>query len=209
MKFLLIAMLSLAFFGCRDASMKGKLIVHEDITLNVTLEDPFCDDEYDDDCGQTEEQTFRAGEYSTKLSLNSDKDLALEINGQDYVMVLPRDKNIPEENGSFDFLAAEINQAYDLRGDVATTSTRGEKSRGSESCHFRRHEYVCYSDGRGRTRCGYEWRTVYGRRAVVFIPVHVSKKLNFSMFKSDRKVSAYKGGLDYNYRDVLKRGICY
>ncbi len=118
------ALMTLLLFSCER--VQGDLNAFEELELNLS---------------RSRQLKLTEGTYQSRITIknrrirmNLKKDDGSE---QRIVFRLPRKTNIPTENGSFRISADDMNQNYDIDGNVETYSERGERIEGRERCFVR------------------------------------------------------------------------
>ncbi|MBI2519903.1 MAG: hypothetical protein HYV97_05790 [Bdellovibrio sp.] len=115
--------------------------------------------------------TVPAGDYNADLNTRSSS-MTLKFKDQagekhKIKMEVPRD-SVPSRNGSFHYESTQIEQPFDLSGQVTTEEERTPTQSRYESCTYQRPVQVCTIDPYGRRICRVEYRTVYGNHQVLY-----------------------------------------
>ena len=166
----LIGILVLSFLSVSCMEVDGTLDVRQDMTFkNVKIESN----------SRKQNMTVPAGRYQAQLEFDSKDKVTLEIKDFyknrtdiDIEFEIPKGSGIPQDNGTFFLTAAEVDQPYDVSGEVDTDITRSTQRRDQEQCTYtdyeRRCQRVCQNicrtrpDGRRvcRQRCENRCRNV-------------------------------------------------
>ncbi len=115
--------------------------------------------------------TVPAGDYKADLKV-SNSSMTLKFRDQTdekhkIKMEVPRD-SVPSRNGSFHYESTQVEQPFDLSGQVATQEERTPTQSRYESCTYQRPVQVCTIDPYGRRICRVEYQTVQGNHQVLF-----------------------------------------
>lgn len=112
-----------------------------------------------------------AGNYVSQLVIDSKEKVTLEIEGvyrsksvTDVVFRIPKDSSIPQDNGNFFFRADEVDQPYDLAGEVQTDITRSPRRLDRERCTYDAYETRCRRECRNICRTRPDGRRVCRQR---------------------------------------------
>lgn len=131
--------------GCDDIKFSGLMSVNDSITFAQDLKAFTPEENY----RGPSKVTVAPGRYDTKATVGksgSKKVIKLEIKNasKPTVVKLQFDKNIGL-NGDFTLAGPQINQAFDLKGNLDTKVTKSEEYSGSEHCTYQVPETVCRS----------------------------------------------------------------
>ncbi len=156
------------FFVTAIASVEGLLVVEKPFSYqkgNKTL-------------------TVPAGTYKTDLK-NRTSSLTLKFKDQagtkqKVKMTVPRG-SVPSRNGSFYYQSAQIEQPFDLSGQISTQEERTPTQSNYEACTYQRQVQVCTIDSTGRRICRLEYQTVTGTHQVMFHYVIERSSVNVSL----------------------------
>lgn len=141
-----IAMMAF-LIGCDEIKFKGILNVSEMMTFKQEASSRDLCSRMPADCRQAGNVILNPGQYSTKATLGqsgNQKYIKLEAKtgNTPTVVQMEFDKNINVGN-HFVITAAQLNQAYDLVGDIATKVDRTPVQQGWEHCTYQAQQVVC------------------------------------------------------------------
>ena len=158
------------------AAMSVLLLTGCDKTFEGTFEVFF-----DFDAG--EKFRFVPGNYTADLNIKSKTKMELEVknvdNGDDVVIKfkIPKDEELPRENGHFSLTAEQVGQPFEIEGDIATQERDSQTRRDRERCTYRtRH---CWRDGQGRRHCREE--THWGWEEVEYYIHYTDQQLSVDL----------------------------
>jgi hypothetical protein len=210
MRSLLLGVVAL-FLTTSCMEIDGKLEVIEDLQFNNA--------------------TVEAGNYRSTLQIDSRDKVTLEIkNGNkrdtEVEFRIPKDSGIPQDNGTFFYRANEVDQPYDLSGEVKTNITRSPRRYDRERCSYQDYETRCRRvcrrvcrdrpDGRRvcRDRCQRQCRRVrvtkWGWRDIEYHNRTEDKDytVEFLQPNSNMQAAMFDGNYTRTTRIINYRGRC-
>lgn len=204
--FLLLA-LSTLMISCKEIS--GNLQVTQNFQAKVDNKcgwDPF------GNCQPTKEVTVATGNYNTTIDFSS-KDLIkmqIKANKVNETILLKRPANFEfPTNGEFQLAANEIDQDFNIHGQVQTQVLESPTRREFESCTYTRNEYVCYPAGpNGQPVCSYQPRQVWGYRPVEYYVKTTVRDLSAHIMDQQSAMAHFTGHREDAERIYLYQGIC-
>ncbi|HAZ11183.1 MAG: hypothetical protein A2X86_08575 [Bdellovibrionales bacterium GWA2_49_15] len=115
--------------------------------------------------------TVPAGDYKADLKTRSSS-MTLKFKDQagekhKVKMSVPRN-SMPSRNGTFHYESTQVEQPFDLSGQIATQEERRPTQSRYETCTYQRPIQVCTIDPTGRRICRLEYQTVQGHHQVLF-----------------------------------------
>lgn len=177
--------------------------------------------------------TVLAGDYKSTLNIDSRSKVTLEVqsnrsnkNIAEVVFKIPRDSGIPQDNGTFFFRSDEVDQPYDLSGEVNTQVTRSPRRFDRERCSYDDYETRCRRvcrnicrtrpDGRRvcRDRCQNECRRVrvtrWGWRDIEYHNRTENKDyfVEFLQPGTNTQTADFNGNYRRTQRIIEYRGLC-
>lgn len=196
MKFISLLTFCLFFTACKDltgalsVAPGGLTLKHKTIFNNL------------------KKKHIPAGEHHGKLTFESKTKakLSLKIAGKskNFKIQLPKGAEFPKHTGDFHFTAEELEQNFDLVGDITTTTEYGQSYVSTKSCSISTRERVCRrvckenprpNERKCRRVCNYE--TVY-HTGIKDIEVHPSTttqilNVNFQNPDAGNSLAAFGG----------------
>ncbi|WP_127713985.1 hypothetical protein [Halobacteriovorax sp. HLS] len=196
MKKLLILISALALFTSCD-TLTGNFSALDNISLK-------------DSKGKT--VVIEQGSYlESKVKLKSKKRIRLIVEGITYEFKIPRGVKIPTDNGQINLTSAQVNQPYDIAGDIRTEVEHGDTIRDRESCTWDEPYTVCEVDANGRRVCRTQYRRRNGWKDVQFHYDIISKYLEVSFLVpgSETIVADFDGDERYYQKVYEYEGRCF
>ena len=165
---LFIPLLCVLFFNsCKEIS--GNFSAYEDITLKR----------------KGKSISIPAGTYIASIKNHKNKKLKLKLTGinknKAFSFKIPKNADLPRDNGSFSFSAEQVKQPYDVQGTVSTQRTLSEVREGTESCTYMERFATCNSNASGSISCRMEQRSRNGYRFARYQLQTTVKKLFIEM----------------------------
>ena len=191
---LLIAAAGLVALAACDP-IKGTLQVNQPLTLKLSN-------------GQTTK--LNPGGYSTELDFPSKDKITMTVKtaNDDLAadIAVPKDSQLPSDNGRIHLPAGKTGQAWDLNGELHTKVTRSDDRRDYEQCVYYRNETVCDRRGRCRTVRRAEW----GYQRVEYFFETEAKSLNLDLQAPGSKAALahFAGTRTITSKIYRYRGYC-
>lgn len=126
--------------------------------------------------------TLPVGKYSSTLKFKSKKKAELEIrtNGQknnpELPIAIPKYAQVPDYNGPISWKANEIEQTFDVDGNLNSKITNSERRRTRETCQEQVPVRECWHTPQG-PQCRTGWRYEQGWRDVEYYDRYVEQTL--------------------------------
>lgn len=204
--FLIGLFVSLGLASCKT-DVTGVLTLTSPLEIKHAVQSNV-DDGYEE--WTTETATLSAGEHKAKLTLSGCCTLILTKNpgsfrSQSYQIELPKNTELPEENGHFELKGAHTGQSFDLLGELNTRISDGPRKRGYESCMFSDYRQVC--DHRGCYTQHY-WRNGYEEVEYLDRTTTTQMRVAFNSSQESESIGKFEGSDTYTERVILYRGIC-
>ena len=137
---LTLAVLSILASSC--VNLNGDLVVSEKMTLKkrggfLNL--------------QRKDVSVETGTYTADLKANSANNFSLELNQGNNKISIPIKSsnsklNIPQNNGEFSISHADIDQPYDLKGNLVTNVDSTPTQEAIENCTWYTTERICHDE---------------------------------------------------------------
>lgn len=205
MRLLVITLLFLGISSCR-LDLDGHLNVTTPITITHDVKEQWGDAEQ----WRSETTLLPVQNTSTSLSLAGCCQLSLVLhhskwNKQTFNFELPKNTQWPESNGEFYVKGTEMNQVFDLQGNLSTHQQQGELIKRQETCTYTVTEQSC--DSRG---CSSHQVTRYGYQRVEYYPVTIQQNLNVSFLNSQSlaPLGQFTGEKTTLRKDYVYKSIC-
>ncbi len=151
MKGITLAAMAAFLAGCDEVKFNGLLEANEAITFAQDLKAFTPEENYRGPA----KVTVAPGQYKAKAILGksgSKKQIKLEIDnaGDPTVVKIQFDKNV-NLNGDFTLAAADIQQAFDLKGNITTRVEKSQEYTDYEHCTYQVPHTVCRSAAKSAT----------------------------------------------------------
>lgn len=189
----LVIVLALVFclVSCKEIS--GALTVHETFSALVNKKcgwSPFSS------CDPNKKLEIPSGYYISTIDFGSKTEIKIEMKANAFkeTIILKRPKTFEfPANGPFQLSRAQVNQAFDVDGNVKTTVWDSNLFKDNESCTYTVPDYVCYPDNSGRPQCSYQNRTVWGYRFVEYFNRNTTKELQAKLVDGGKTLAQFNG----------------
>lgn len=150
------------------------------------------------------------GQADAKLKIDSKTKVILEVskkgnnNNPKITFKIPKQDGLPSDNGEFSLTAEQVEQPYDVKGDIRTQVTRSREQRGVERCTYQERVRYCERMPDGRTRCRDEVVSRNGERCIRYYDEHTLQELVFDLYlpNSSTNVSQFDGTYEQTDRVV-------
>ena len=196
-KSILAGMLLLTVVGCKT-EFAGTIDVSQKMTVKLKK-------------GSAD---VEVGSHGSRLQFKSKKKATLVIDrrGQNSVelpLTIPKN-SLPEDNGRISLKAEEIDQTFDIEGDLRTVVTQSGNKHGTESCSEQVPYRECYTDSQGRRICRDGWRTVSGVRNIDYYERYFNRTVDLELrdAKSGQATARLSGKNVETERIVTHQGFC-
>lgn len=204
---MLLLALSTLMISCKEIS--GSLEVTQNFQAKVDNKcgwDPF------GNCAPTKEVMVAAGNYKAVVDFSSKEQIKMQIkaNKVTETILLKRPANFEfPTNGDFQLSASEIDQDFDVHGDVQTQVVESPTRKEVESCTYTRSEYVCYPSGpNGQPTCSYQPRQVWGYRHVEYFLKTTVRDLSAQILNQQAMMAHFVGHREDSEKIYLYQGFC-
>ncbi len=199
-----------AFFVTACGGIDGDLILSSPLTVV-------------DSKGKT--KVIQPGHFDAKIKLEGrgGKELEIKIddavNGKDVKLELKIPPGtVPSYSGSFEILGANVDQAFNIRGEIDTDEYRTERTRSIESCSTRVRRTECRDvivtgpDGKKRRqrRCEDVVRSVIGRQDVEYYHRTTTVRANADFIDpaSEAALGRFGGSRSDREKIYTHQGLC-
>lgn len=192
--------------SCKEIS--GTFTVNQDFSANVNKKcgwNPF------GSCDPNKKLQIPRGTYNAVIDFGSKTEIKIEMKANAYkeTITLLRPKNFEfPVNGDFALTAVQVNQAFDVKGSVATTVWDSQLQRGNESCSYMAPVWVCSADTNGRPYCHYENRSVWGYRFVEYYNRNTTRDLFADLMEGQRSLGRFTGARTDSEKIYTYTSIC-
>ena len=165
---------------------------------------------------KTTEIQIRPDLYSAELKINSDKSYTLKLSGHNNILIpikSSKDLNVPS-NGHVAISHNDINQPFDMRGEITTDINDSERSDVIEDCTFTVTENhcqkICDKPDACSIVCKDEQVTINGRHEVAFHYRTTHRDLNMDFLKADKPevLASFHGSDTQTDRITDFSGVC-
>lgn len=196
-KLLLSAVCVLAVSAC-DRTVDGVLTNSESLTFNLK---------------KNKKASIAPGKWASQLEFESKKEVKLHIKSSEQEkpttisFKVPKNTNLPQENGSFVLSSVHSGQPYDVKGSVSTTHKDTDEKWGWESCTYRVERQECYWNGHQHV-CRWVYYDVHGQREVRYIVRDTTQVLSFDLLNSTASVASFNGTKNSTDRIYTYQGMC-
>jgi len=205
MKFLILIVALLFTMGCRT-DLTGQLNLAQNLVIKHEVKEQFGDNE----TWRTETSIIKPGKYDARISFSGCCDLTLTLNPksfrrQTYQMTLPKNAGLPKHDGNFYLRGHEINQSFDLAGDIKSETKNTEVVKRYETCQFQDLETICDSSGCYTYtvwRTGWQWLEYYNQITTV------TMNAEFKIPKQNQTLGYFNGSDSFVEKVVLYEGPC-
>ncbi len=192
-----LLLLSSLFFSCNN------------ITGNIDVFNPL---NYKNKSGDA---VIPVGTYDGELAFKDEQSFKIKFKtkGSDerkYEIKIQSDKkiNFPKYVGNIEIRGEDIDQSFDLIGEVDTETTYGEVVYMTESCSKIRTVRDCWRDPNGNIQCESRDITEYGYKNVSYQNVDTVKKMILNIVDA-QTTYATMSSTDYSSdKQYLDRGYC-
>lgn len=204
---MLISSVVLFLVSCREIS--GTLEVNQPFTAIVNKKcswNPF------KSCDPTKKVEIPAGNYNATVDFSSKTEIKIEMKANAYkeTIILKRPKNFEfPQNGPFQLTQAQVNQGFDISGQVNTTVWDSPLQRQNESCSYTIQDWVCQPDGTGKPNCGYVSRSVWGQRYVEFYDRNTTREMHADLIEAQKSVARFDGSKTDSEKIYTFTSICH
>ena len=130
--------------------------------------------------------------YSAELKINSDKSYTLKLSGHENILIpikSSKDLNVPS-NGHVAISHNDINQPFDVRGEIATDVQDSSSTQAIEDCTFTVTENhcqkICDKPDACSIVCKDEQMTINGRHEVAYHYRSTHRDLSIDFLKADK-----------------------
>lgn len=141
---------------------------------------------------KTKEIQIQPDLYQAELKANSDKSFTLKLEGREKILIpikSEKDLNVPS-NGRVSISHADINQPFDVAGNIQTDISNTDQQNAIEDCSFTMTENhckkICASESSCKIECHDEQVTIQGRHEVVFHYQTIHRDLAIDLLKQDK-----------------------
>lgn len=205
-KLFLVLGLMMGLVSCKEIS--GTFSVSQGFSANVNKKcgfNPF------GACDPNKKLQVPAGTYNAAIDFGSKTEIKIEMKANAFkeTITLLRPKNFEfPTNGDFVLTALQVNQSFDVRGNVVTTVSDSALQRGNESCSYMAPVWVCNHDNYGRPYCHYENRSVWGYRFVEYYNRNTTRELVADLLESQRSLARFTGARTESEKIYTYTSIC-
>lgn len=180
----------LLFMSCKG--IKGEFVVNQPITLKT----------------QSGRFSFAPANYSAELEVASANKLYLKSAGKTFRFDLPKETEIPSENGTFSVAREDLGQPYDLEGLVATKVEIGALIETDIHCTYEIPIHQCRPTRYGGMHCWTEWVSQPGMSHVRYSDVTEDKRIELALLEGSEVKASFAGNEVKEYREYEYRGPC-
>ncbi len=205
-KILLLSSLMMVLVSCKEIS--GTFLVNQDFSANVNKKcgwNPF------GSCDPNKKLQIPAGNYNAVIDFGSKTEIKIEMKANAFkeTITLLRPKNFEfPTNGDFVLTSVQVNQSFDVKGNVQTTVSESPLQRGNESCTYMAPVWVCSHDSYGRPYCHYENQSVWGYRFVEYYNRNTTRELSADLMQSQRSLARFTGARTDSEKIYTYTSIC-
>lgn len=196
-KILIGSLCALALVAC-GKTIDGVLTNSEALTFNV----------------KNKQIALPAGKYETSIKFASKTEVRLEIAvpGQKNIVVpfkVLKSAPLPQENGTFELLAQDSGQPYDVAGSVKTINVDTQEQSNQESCSYTVYQQNCSYNPQGVPVCYSVPYTIYGWRDVRFFDRSTTQDVTFNLLTATKSTAgAFSASQKSNSRIYTYQGAC-
>lgn len=130
--------------------------------------------------------------YNAELKINSDKNYTLQLNGRDKIIIPIKSSkkfNMPS-NGLVSISHSDIDQPFDLSGEIITDITNSDRIDAIEDCTFTVTENhcrkICEQPDACKIECKDERVSINGRHEVSYHYKNTYRELNINFLSVDK-----------------------
>lgn len=200
---LILGILSIA--SCRR-DLTGTLNLSQNLVIKHEVKEQLGDNE----TWKTETSTIKPGTYEARISLSGCCDLTLTLNPrswrkQSYQITLPKNAGLPKEDGHFYLRGHEINQAFDLAGEIKSDTKNSEVVKRYETCQYQDLETICGHNGCYTHivwRNGWQWIEYYNRVTTV------TMNADFKVLGQNQSIGQFNGSESLVEKIILYQSPC-
>lgn len=165
---------------------------------------------------KTSEIQIRPDLYRAELKVNSDKSYTLKLDGHDKILIpikAAKDLNMPS-NGHVSISHNDINQPFDLSGEIATDVQDSSRNDTVEDCTFTVTENhcqkICDKPDACSIVCKDEQVTIKGRHEVSYHYRTIHRDLSIDFLKADKPevLASFHGTDTQTDRITDYSGVC-
>ncbi|MBC7538650.1 MAG: hypothetical protein H7281_07505 [Bacteriovorax sp.] len=165
---------------------------------------------------KTTEIQIQPGLYSAELKINSDKNYTLKLDGQNKILIpikASKDLNVPS-NGHVFMSHNDINQPFDLSGEISTDIQDSDRTDAVEDCTFTVTENHCQKICDKPDACSIVCKdvqvTINGRHEVSFHYRTTHRDLSIDFLKADKPevLASFHGTDTETDRITDYSGVC-
>jgi hypothetical protein len=149
-----------------------------------------------------------AGRWETTVKIPGKKEVKLVITTQnnqktEVSFKVLSSAPLPQENGTFELLAADSGQPYNVNGSVKTTHVDSETQWQTESCMYQVQRQECYHTPQGN-ECHWVTYDVQGFREVEFFMRDTTQVVEFNLMNVDKSTPGEFSGTDQHSERIYK-----
>lgn len=154
------------------------------------------------------------GQWETAIKFASKTEVRLDITvpGQKNTVVafkVLKSNPLPQENGTFELLAQDSGQPYDVSGSVATTHVDSQEQWQQEGCTYQTYRTECHYQPNGAPVCYSIPYTVQGWRDVRFFNRDSTQTVDFNLLTATKSTPGAFKAVDQSSRRVYTmQGQC-
>ena len=190
MKKLIIATTLLALSSCVD--LTGQLKVFKSFKVK----------------SDTQLVSVPDGQYKAKLDIKKNRTkVTLENSSNKFKFEIKTStSNTVPQNGSFEFKSSEINQPFNVRGQVETKVSRTSTKNEYESCRYQDTQTVCTPQG-----CTVQTIDRVGMKTIQYYDEYKDQKVNFNIINEisvDDVFGEFNSATRSARRVIVREGRC-
>lgn len=187
---------ALAIAACSN-TINGVLVANQTLTFNAKKAAPLAPGKY--------EAALKASKKEVKLSI----DVPGQKKATEVSFKVPKSVSLPQENGSFELLAEQSGQPYDVKGTVKTVHVDGQEKWDWESCTYQAQRQECYYGHNGHPQCYIVTYTVHGTRNVRYFVRNTTQSMDVNLLTATRAAAGNFNATEYSTSRVYTAtGAC-